>query len=66
MWIGYPVIWALGNEGLALLNVGITSWGYSILDIIAKYGFTIILVLYVKKETEAITTPTGVASATAR
>ena len=66
MWIGYPVIWALGNEGLALLNVGVTSWGYSILDIIAKYAFTIILVLYVKKEPEAITSPTGGVAATAR
>lgn len=63
MWLGYPVIWALGNEGLALLDVGITSWGYSLLDIIAKYIFTITLVLYVKKEPEAITSPTSVASA---
>jgi halorhodopsin len=55
MWIGYPIIWALGNEGLAVLDVGITSWGYSLLDIIAKYLFTILLVLYVKKEPDAIT-----------
>jgi halorhodopsin len=59
MWIGYPVIWALGNEGFALLDVGITSWGYSFLDIIAKYLFTILLVLYVKKEPEAITSPSA-------
>ena len=65
MWLGYPIIWALGNEGLALLDVGITSWGYSFLDIIAKYAFTIILVLYVKKEPESITSPTSVASAAA-
>lgn len=57
MWFGYPVIWALGNEGLALLDVGVTSWGYSFLDIIAKYLFTILLVLYVKKEPAAITSP---------
>jgi halorhodopsin len=65
MWLGYPIIWALGNEGLALLDVGITSWGYSFLDIIAKYAFTIILVLYVKKEPESITSHTNVASAAA-
>ena len=59
MWIGYPVIWALGNEGFALLDVGITSWGYSFLDIIAKYLFTILLVLYVKMEPEAITSPSA-------
>ncbi|MEM1271502.1 MAG: bacteriorhodopsin, partial [Bacteroidota bacterium] len=66
MWLGYPIIWALGNEGLALLNVGVTSWGYSFLDIIAKYAFTIILVLYVKTEPEAITSPARVAPAGAR
>lgn len=64
MWVGYPIIWALGNEGLALLDVGITSWGYSILDIIAKYLFTILLVLYVKEEPDAITS-TNVAPANA-
>jgi len=66
MWIGYRVIWALGNEGLDMLDVGVTSWGYSILDIIAKYAFTIILVLYDKKEPEAITAPTNSVSASAR
>jgi len=64
MWIGYPIIWALGNEGFALLDVGITSWGYSFLDIIAKYLFTILLVLYVKKEPDAVTS-TNVAPASA-
>lgn len=62
MWIGYPIVWLLGNEGLAVLGVGVTSWGYSILDIIAKYLFTILLVLYVKEEPDAITS-TSVAPA---
>jgi halorhodopsin len=44
--------------------VGITSWGYSLLDIIAKYLFTILLVLYVKEEPDAITS-TSVAPANA-
>jgi len=64
MWIGYPVIWALGNEGLALLEVGATSWGYSALDIVAKYIFTVILVVYVAKEPKEVTTsPTAPATA---
>ena len=34
LWLGYPIIWALGVEGLAIVqSVGLTSWGYSALDI---------------------------------
>ena len=65
MWIGYPIVWALGNEGLAILEVGTTSWAYSFLDIVAKYIFTILLVLYVKKEPESVTSAPATASATA-
>ena len=65
MWLGYPIIWALGNEGLAILGVGTTSWGYSFLDIVAKYIFTIILVLYVKEEPASITSSGDTAPATA-
>ncbi len=54
LWIGYPVVWAFGNEGLALLEVGATSWAYSGLDIFAKYAFTIILVAYVSDEPDAV------------
>lgn len=57
MWLGYPIVWALGNEGLAALGVGATSWSYSLLDIIAKYIFTILLVQYVRGEPESITSP---------
>ena len=65
MWLGYPIVWALGNEGFAVLGVGVTSWGYSALDIFAKYIFTMILVLYVKEEPESITTSPSEAPATA-
>ncbi len=47
MWLGYPIIWALGVEGIAVLPVGITSWGYSALDIVAKYIFAFLLLNYV-------------------
>ena len=46
MWLGYPIIWALGVEGIAVLPVGITSWGYSALDIVAKYIFAFLLLRY--------------------
>jgi halorhodopsin len=47
LWIGYPVLWALGSEGFALLDVAITSWGYSLLDVGAKYVFAYLLLRWV-------------------
>jgi halorhodopsin len=48
LWLGYPIIWAAGVEGLALVgSVGLTSWGYSILDVFAKYVFSFLLLRWV-------------------
>ncbi|WP_299234078.1 bacteriorhodopsin [Natronomonas sp.] len=47
LWLGYPIIWALGVEGIAVLPVGITSWAYSALDILAKYFFAFLVLSYV-------------------
>jgi halorhodopsin len=47
LWFGYPILWALGSEGLAILSVGVTSWGYSGLDILAKYVFAFLLLRWV-------------------
>jgi halorhodopsin len=47
LWFGYPILWALGSEGLAVLGVGVTSWGYSGLDIVAKYAFAFLLLRWV-------------------
>ena len=47
MWLGYPIFWALGAEGIAVLDVAITSWAYSGLDIIAKYIFAFLLLRWV-------------------
>lgn len=45
LWLGYTIWWALGNEGLAVVaDAGITSWGYSIFDIIAKYIFSFLVI----------------------
>jgi halorhodopsin len=47
LWFGYTIWWAVGNEGLALIqDVGITSWGYSAFDIVAKYGFSFLVINY--------------------
>jgi len=48
LWLGYPIIWAVGVEGLALVqSVGVTSWGYSALDVLAKYVFAFLLLRWV-------------------
>ncbi len=48
LWIGYPVVWALGVEGLAVVDsTALTSWGYSLLDIGAKYVFAYLLLDWV-------------------
>jgi len=48
LWLGYPIVWAVGVEGLALVeSVGVTSWAYSLLDIGAKYVFAALLLRWV-------------------
>ena len=47
LWLGYPIFWALGSEGLAFLTTAQTSWAYSILDIGAKYLFAYLLLRWV-------------------
>jgi len=62
LWLGYPILWALGSEGLALLSVGVTSWGYSGLDIVAKYVFAFLLLRWVAANEDTVagaTTGTG-------
>ncbi|WP_135363967.1 bacteriorhodopsin [Halosimplex halophilum] len=57
LWLGYPVIWAVGVEGLALVeSVGLTSWGYSALDIGAKYVFAFLLLRWVAANQDVVET----------
>ena len=57
LWVGYPVVWALGVEGLALVqSVGLTSWGYSGLDILAKYVFAFLLLRWVAANERTVAT----------
>ncbi|WP_436935572.1 bacteriorhodopsin [Halovenus marina] len=47
LWLGYTVWWAIGNEGLALIDdVALTSWGYSAFDLVAKYLFSFLVIRY--------------------
>jgi halorhodopsin len=66
LWLGYPIIWALGIEGLALIqSVGVTSWGYSALDVLAKYVFAFLLLRWVAANERTVATSGSGASATA-
>ncbi|MHB9285466.1 bacteriorhodopsin [Halobacteriales archaeon Cl-PHB] len=59
LWLGYPVVWALGVEGLAIVDsTALTSWGYSLLDIGAKYVFAYLLLRWVA-DNEATVRATG-------
>jgi halorhodopsin len=54
LWLGYPIFWALGAEGIAVLDVAITSWAYSGMDIIAKYLFAFLLLRWVVDNESAV------------
>ena len=55
LWFGYTIWWALGNEGLAVIDsVGLTSWGYSAFDVVAKYAFSFLVINYVVNNVETI------------
>ncbi|RNJ26442.1 bacteriorhodopsin [Halosegnis longus] len=57
LWLGYPIIWALGVEGLAIVeSVGLTSWGYSALDVLAKYVFAFLLLRWVAANEQTVAT----------
>lgn len=61
-WFGYPILWFLGAEGIALVGVATTSWGYSVLDIVSKYAVTMLIMVYVAKEPNEIVAGTGYGS----
>ena len=57
LWLGYPIVWAVGVEGLALVqSVGLTSWGYSVLDVLAKYVFAFLLLRWVAANETVVST----------
>ncbi|HTL87865.1 MAG TPA: bacteriorhodopsin [Leptolyngbya sp.] len=44
LWIAYPIVWILGAEGLRVIDVGVETACYAILDLCAKVGFGFVLV----------------------
>lgn len=43
LWIGYPIVWILGAEGIHVINVGAETLLYAVLDVSAKVGFGLVL-----------------------
>ncbi|WP_083865997.1 bacteriorhodopsin [Natrinema gari] len=63
LWLGYPIVWALGVEGFVLVDsVGLTSWGYSLLDIGAKYLFAALLLRWVANNERTVASATDPAA----
>jgi halorhodopsin len=55
LWFGYTIWWALGNEGAGVISdVGITSWGYSAFDLVAKYGFSFLVINWTIKNQDIV------------
>ncbi len=55
LWTGYTIFWAVGNEGAALIeDGGLTSWGYSAFDLVAKYAFSFLVINWTRKNVDTI------------
>jgi halorhodopsin len=63
LWLGYPIVWAVGIEGLAIVDsAALTSWGYSLLDVLAKYVIAYLLLSWVATNEDTVA---GTASSSA-
>ena len=49
LWLIYPVLWALGTEGAGTLSLTGEIAVFAVIDVLAKVGFGILLVLGVGK-----------------
>jgi halorhodopsin len=63
LWLGYPLFWALGVEGFAVLDVATTSWGYSLLDVGAKYVFAFLLLRWIAANESVVASGGGLGGA---
>ena len=44
LWIAYPILWILGMQGFKIINIGLETAIYAILDLCAKVGFGFVLI----------------------
>jgi bacteriorhodopsin len=48
LWFIYPILWVLGTEGTSTIDLTGEILVFAVIDVLAKVGFGIILVLGVK------------------
>lgn len=68
LWLIYPVLWVLGTEGLGIISSTVEVLVFAIIDVCAKVGFGLIVVIGVKAHpirAEAAPRGQGVAGAAA-
>jgi bacteriorhodopsin len=51
LWLIYPVLWVLGTEGLDIIGLTGEIAVFAVIDVLAKAGFGIVLVLGVRSAT---------------
>ncbi len=44
LWVCYPIVWIIGTEGFRVIDIGIETALYTILDLSAKVGFGLIVI----------------------
>jgi len=49
LWFIYPIVWVLGTEGQAVIDLKAEITIFAIVDLLAKVGFGLLLVTGVKK-----------------
>lgn len=55
LWFGYTIFWAVGNEGAGLIeDAGLTSWGYSAFDLVAKYAFSFLVINWTRQNVDTV------------
>jgi bacteriorhodopsin len=59
LWVAYPVLWLLGSTGQASLDFVTENSYYTILDLLAKVGFGLLVVWNLKKLSETVKAKEG-------
>lgn len=59
LWFIYPVLWLLGTEGTSSISLNTEVVVFTVIDLLAKVGFGLVLVLGVKRLTTEETTIHG-------
>jgi bacteriorhodopsin len=48
LWFIYPILWVLGTEGTSTIDLTGEILVFAVIDVLAKVGFGIVLILGVK------------------